>query len=133
MITEDVTWLRVSSLGTLQTLRQIVVWRWGHIIVDEEPTRRELNSDDGYDVGAAHPISCDFSEGESIFGPSDPTTNRITRGLEDLEAICAVLSERGWREAERVTTMWGHLQSTECRWSAEPEYSFLSTIHNDSW
>lgn len=96
-------------------MRRIITWRWGHIVVRDEPTFTQLNSDDGFDVEAACPIDYDFRDCWYIWEPVDKQTNRLVMEISDLDQLFDSLKEIGWRLAESHITMCGLLQKTKAR------------------
>lgn len=119
MISAEEVWHRFSSRGRLDIMRRIVFWRWGYIVVDEEPTWHELNSDDGLDVKLSEIIDYDFRECEYIWEPKDRKTNRLVEVIDDIDELYAALEYIGWRRVENNITMWGVLQKAESRKKAK--------------
>lgn len=115
MIFEEEVWHRVAPRGTLRTMRRIITWQWGHIVVDHEPTFEDLNSDDGFDVEDAFPIDRDFGACWYIWEPVDKKTNKLVDEIDDLAALIVALQDIGWRLAESHITMYGVLQKARTR------------------
>lgn len=119
MITAEEVWHRYSAKGTFDVMRRIVFWRWGYIVVDEEPTWHELNSDDGLDVEFSEIIDYDFEEGEYIWEPKDKKTNKLVKEIGDPDELFSALENIGWRRVENNITMWGVLQKAKSRKKAK--------------